>query len=357
MRRGSATGWAVAAAAVLAGALAGGAAGDATVTFAPLLTSVDVAPRQDAPDGDHGVAVQRYVGPAGDGLRISPLAPGDPPFASGSPQCALDAAANVVTCSGVVGVVAVATGDGNDRVAFLSPLGLARCAAADAWDDPGEATVRLGAGDDTLFLDEDRNCPGGRDLAALHPALTVTGGAGVDTLRGGISPDDISGGDGADVVTGGGGGDSLDGGSGPDRVLGGEGDDVLAGGADRDVLDGGDGFDAVGEYAGVAAPVVVTLGDGAANDGPVTGGVSEGDNLVDVERVQGGAGDDRLVGTAGRQELVGGAGDDRLDGGAGPDRLVGGRDFDTVGYEGATAPVSVTLAGGADDGEVRGGVS
>src|SRR3954470_5316734 len=80
------------------------------------------------------------------------------------------------------------------------------------------------------------------------------------------------------------------------------------------------------------------------------------------DQLQGGPGPDALLGGDGADTLTGDAGADRLDGGAGDDALTGGDGADAIdggaGYDRmesdwedeADSPVTVTLAGGADDG-------
>jgi len=111
--------------------------------------------------------------------------------------------------------------------------------------------------------------------------------------------------------------------------------------------DGGTGADRVTvpvtavSYAHRAAPVTVTLGDGA-NDGEagegddvgadvrqVTGGDGD-DTLSGAESLDGGPGNDRLTAAAGGSTLLGGAGDDSLVGGAAKDLLDGGGGQDVL---------------------------
>ncbi|MFN3508883.1 MAG: VCBS domain-containing protein, partial [Allorhizobium sp.] len=66
------------------------------------------------------------------------------------------------------------------------------------------------------------------------PAISVTGGAGVDTIYGTNS---------GDILNGGGGNDYLYGGAGDDFLFGGDGDDILIGGLGVDQLTGGAGKD------------------------------------------------------------------------------------------------------------------
>jgi Ca2+-binding RTX toxin-like protein len=71
-------------------------------------------------------------------------------------------------------------------------------------------------------------------------------------------------------------------------------------------------------------------------------------------KLYGGGANDRLLGGLGNDELVGGLGNDTLLAGRDPgghDLFIGGEGTDFVDYAGRTAPVSVSLASGADDGE------
>jgi glucose/arabinose dehydrogenase len=166
-------------------------------------------------------------------------------------------------------------------------------------------------------------------------ACTVLGTAGNDTLTG--TPGD-------DVICGLGGNDKLIGLGGDDLLSGGDGNDTLVGGAGDDAMQGGDGSD-FADYSARTQPVTVTVGTGA-DDG--TAGEAD-DVQVDVERVNGGSGDDnlfagparaRLIGLGGADSLHGGAADDMLDGRAGDDQLdgAGGRD---------------TLLGGDDNDDIQ----
>ncbi len=88
--------------------------------------------------------------------------------------------------------------------------------------------------------------------------------------------------------------------------------------------------------------------DDVANNGAS----GETDNVRgDVETVEGGTGDDRLVGSAGDNNLYGGAGNDFVDGGLGADRLDGGEGLNTVSYRDRTAAVVVTVSYVGGDGE------
>ena len=82
----------------------------------------------------------------------------------------------------------------------------------------------------------------------------------------------------------------LRGNSGDDTLTGGAGADTFDGGAGADAMDGNGGSDVV-SYASVSEAVIVTLNDGAANDGGVsdTSGASR-DATADIEHVTGGSG-------------------------------------------------------------------
>lgn len=117
----------------------------------------------------------------------------------------------------------------------------------------------------------------------------------------------------------------------PVTMLGGDGDDHLAGNDAVQVLDGGAGNDRI---------------EGHQGDDTLLGG--DGD-----DKVEGGAGADRVDGGAG-DDLVSGDGyegryPDVIDGGPGTDRI--DADFgDRFSPSSAQPPVTITLAGGADDG-------
>lgn len=67
-------------------------------------------------------------------------------------------------------------------------------------------------------------------------AVSITGGAGNDTLTGNAGVDTINGGAGNDTIVGGAGNDILSGGEGNDTITGGVGIDTLTGGAGADVF-------------------------------------------------------------------------------------------------------------------------
>ena len=199
----------------------------------------------------------------------------------------------------------------------------------------------------------------------------LDGGAGVDTVvyrlsdaavvvnlsdgtaAGGLAEGDVI--VDIEVIVGSAYSDTLVGDEGINRLEGQGGNDVLEGAAGADRLDGGAGTDTV-VYQLSDAAVAVDLSDGTA-----AGGHAGGDEIVDIENVQGsnyndaltgdagpnrlvgGAGEDELRGGGGNDELLGGSGNDLLEGGAGIDRLDGGAGLDTVTYSGSKEGVFINL--------------
>ena len=219
--------------------------------------------------------------------------------------------------------------------------------------------------------------------AAFTAALSINGGALVDTLTGGDGADTISGGAGNDIISGGLGADTLNGDADADTFNEG----AVTNGADT--FNGGTGTDTV-SYALRTAIVTVTIAasGGTGDDGESTETddviddveVVTGGTLADTMTCQasgctlnGGAGDDILTGAAGADTLNGDAGNDTLTGAAGADTLNGGvgddtfvegtaasggdvfnggAGTDTVDYSGRSAALTVTMDGVAvDDGE------
>lgn len=130
-------------------------------------------------------------------------------------------------------------------------------------------TSLTGLGTDQLATLEKASLAGGDsgvefDASAFtRGSVTLTGGAGNDTLIGGSKNDAITGRDGDDELSGGAGNDTILGGFGEDTLNGDAGNDLLIGGFDDDEIDGGSGRDtAVGGQGGSARG-----GDGIADDG------------------------------------------------------------------------------------------
>jgi hypothetical protein len=204
------------------------------------------------------------------------------------------------------------------------------------------------------------------DVPASMPA-EIHGGAGNDDIQdasgndasrafyGDAGNDKIQGYGGNDLIDGGDGNDEVDGGEGDDQVYGGAGDDTMYGDHYKDpgadVIDGGPGYDNISDWNIPSdltnqPRVDITL-DGVANDGRP----GEGDNVVNVEKLQmyvvgrivgsdaaediniynpGNEGPSTLIGNGGDDNLYGNDFDDTVDGGAGNDHVEGGMGNDTV---------------------------
>ena len=186
--------------------------------------------------------------------------------------------------------------------------------------------------------------------------VTFEGRGGSDTLFGSNGADDLSG-DGANDV--------LDGGAGIDTLDGGDGDDFFFARGDGDAFDGRAGIDTV-DYRHATEAVTVTLAllTGETGSGP------GGDQLRNIESVNGSmygdtlngsdeanflegfAGNDILTGHGGNDKLAGSFGDDMMTGGSGDDQFLvhdtGDRVFEAAnqGQDELFASVTFTLAAG-----------
>lgn len=211
--------------------------------------------------------------------------------------------------------------------------------------------------------------------------LSISGGAGNDTLAGGNGNDSLDGGNDTDTLTGNAGNDLLQGGAGNDVITGGTGNDTLTGGTGNDSLSGDgnddsfiliDGFgtdtiaggaqgiadviDASGMTTAATLTFSATLGSGTLTFGTDTAtfttlervllgsGADTVTGSINADYVDGGAGNDSLSGGGGSDTLLGGSGNDTLVGGAGSDSLSGG-DGDDLFVMG-NADSSDTVAGG-----------
>lgn len=259
--------------------------------------------------------------------------------------------------------------------------------------DGGDNTLRGGAGDDTLTggagndalygddgddtFDEGAAASGADvivcgagvdfvDYSARSNPLTITMALGADDGEAGEADDvqrdceDLTAGAGDDTITGNAANNRLDGGAGDDRLDGGAGHDVFLQGASADGDDritGGLGFDLV-DYSSRSADLTVDMGDGLAGDGDIAAGESD-DIGADVEWLDAGAGDDRIVGNdldnrlnagAGDDTVSGGAGNDEIFGDAGDDVLTGDAGDDTI--DGGAGGVGQSIDCGPGDGDV-----
>jgi Ca2+-binding RTX toxin-like protein len=198
----------------------------------------------------------------------------------------------------------------------------------------GVDSLRGGNGDDRLY--------GGGDMDDLR------GGRGGDRMYGEQDDDRLYGEDGADRLYGGYDDDMLDGGTGDDMLYGEQGDDRLFGRDGDDTLDGGTGADTMSGGAGDDVYIVDDRGD-VVEDG---GGGEDEDTVVVTDTfafvlsptvenatleddsgragLTGNALDNVLTGNDAANALAGGAGRDTLDGGEWADTLTGGAGGDNL---------------------------
>ncbi len=215
---------------------------------------------------DGGTGVDRLLG--GDG---------DDRLFGASDNDVLDGGEGSDHLDGGEGADAFAGGAGFDRVSYESRSEPLNVSVDDASNDGA-----VGEGDNV-----------GTDVEA------VDGGSGPDVLV--AAPSGTS-------LAGGAGDDTLVGQDGADDLHGGPGNDALRGGRGADALSGDDGVDTV-SYSERTAPVRATLG----REGSLWGEAGEGDSIIGVESVIGGAGADILATELGTPAtLDGGPGDDRL---------------------------------------------
>lgn len=231
----------------------------------------------------------------------------------GEPIATLDAATGFLTINGT---------DAADVISLNRVGNVYRVSVNDRTADfdvakVGLAEIFAGAGDDVITLGDDAIAS---RIFAGAGNDTLRGGLGNDELYGEDGEDMLDGHGGNDLINGGDGDDYLMGGTGVDydpavlaagyfdrdTLLGGAGNDTLSGGLDENILDGGAGNDLLN---GSGSRDTLFGGDG--ND-TLRGGGND-------DRLTGGDGDDVLRGFAGDDRFAGGAGLDRLFGGDGTD--------------------------------------
>lgn len=252
----------------------------------------------------------------------------------------------------------LSTGPGDDTISATGggELGAALTAALTLYAGAGNDTIQGGAGDDQLHGDDGddvfttaSNKDGadgyeggaGRDSLSYEKrtfslSVTVDGQANDGEPDEKDSVDDsievLIAGQGEDVIVAGPNANTLTGGPGNDKLSGGEGDDTFLETTSvqgSDIMNGGPGDDTV-DYSGRRVDLTVTLCaptasacteacDCTADDGAA----NEKDNLVLVENVIAGDGNDKLTGSSASNTFFGNAGDDELRGEGGNDTLYG----------------------------------
>jgi Ca2+-binding RTX toxin-like protein len=246
---------------------------------------------------------------------------------------------------------------------------ITRADAATLIGNHGDNVIGAGKGDNTLSGGE-----GGFDTVSYMNGITgttgvtvslallgtaqATGGSGSDTLYNfaGLTGTQFS-----DTLTGSTANNTLEGGGGNDNLSGGQGNDYFipdptgtdtTNGAD-DTIDGGDGIDRL-SYLFRTGALTIDLGLTSAQN---TGGAGT-DLILNIENLNGGAGNDHFTGTdaadnsfegnGGHDTLIGGGGNDTLNGGAGNDSMVGGSGNDTYFVDSLTDAVVEASNGGSD---------
>ncbi|MGK2956272.1 MAG: calcium-binding protein, partial [Solirubrobacterales bacterium] len=180
---------------------------------------------------------------------------------------------------------------------------------------------------------------------------------GNDVVTGTDAADDIRADVGDDTVVSGLGNDYIDEGPGADTMIAGPGNDRFAyeqpaNGAD--VLDGGPGISDSVDARARTSDLSISI-NGIADDGDA----AEGDNLIGIERIDTGSGNDTITCGPGPDLILANDGNDVLSGGAGPDFLGGGDGNDTAnGSDGgdniAGGNGGDTMDGGGADDEFSG---
>jgi Ca2+-binding RTX toxin-like protein len=161
------------------------------------------------------------------------------------------------------------------------------------------------------------------------------GSSAVDTLD---SIENLIGGQSYDFLVGSFYANRIEGGAGNDVIYSINGDDTLMGGQGADWLYGGDNTDTA-DYSSSTASVVSELWrNSTSNDGFGTV-----DTLDSIENLIGGSANDTLVGDFYANRIDAGAGDDKLYGLSGADTLNGGLGIDTADYSASTATVVADL--------------
>jgi len=177
---------------------------------------------------------------------------------------------------------------------------------------------------------------------------------------------DILTGDGQDnKIEGLAGNDTIEGLDGDDNLLGGAGNDnfILRADDGEDTIDGGEGSGDTLDYSNLTSTQNLEIEIDTSTSKVATvreGATTYTDDVVNIENITGGAGDDTITGDAFENTLIGNAGDDILDGdfeddklygGAGDDQLLGGLGDDELYGEAGDD----LLSGGAGDDIIVGG--
>jgi len=267
-----------------------------------------------------------------------------------------------------VKLIVINGGNSNDQIKFVGIVASGQLDGG-AGDDiivsgNGFDFLSGGAGNDTLDGGSGKNTAVYSDAPTGVIVNLVTGIAndGFGTTDKLINIYNVEGSSFNDVLIAHSSGSVLDAGAGDDQLNGNTGNDVMLGGAGADFMDGKTGVDTT-TYIGSDAPVYVNLSsedvflispvDGLpvgliANGG--IGGEAEGDQIFNVENVQGSVYDDVLVGGNTSINVDGFLGNDLIVAAPNGQVLDGGMGEDWVSYSRSNAAVNVNLATGSGSG-------
>jgi len=239
-------------------------------------------------------------------------------ISGGNGNDTLDGGAGTDTLNGGTGVDTLLNGEVNDQGLTLSGfrfegsvlvfVGTGADEQVSIWQDGENLIIWLDGNTEAIRAADVSGIAmdgfGGNDLLKLHKNLAIPA-----TLQGGEGDDKLIGGAGDDRLWDDFGNDHMTGGAGNDTLNGGRGADTMIGGAGKDTAD----------YSQHNVNLVIGL-DAFADDGEA------GENdlcYLDIERVLGGRGNDRIGGSASNNELYGNDGNDTISGGGGADALFG----------------------------------
>ncbi|MBN8779576.1 Ig-like domain-containing protein [Thiobacillus sp.] len=178
-------------------------------------------------------------------------------------------------------------------------------------------------------------------------------------IEGGAGDSQITGSQGNDVILGGAASDRLNGGLGNDlfMVAGDSGSDTVSGGDGFDEIRGSTGDDII-RFATFTGTNTVERIDGGAGYNRIVSGAFfanmdfSNTELVNIARIEGGAGDSQITGSQGNDVILGGAGGDKFTGGLGNDTYLLGR-----GSGGDTIIENDSTAGNTDVAQFLSGVT
>ncbi len=209
--------------------------------------------------------------------------------------------------------------DGNDIL-----VGNAGDDSLDGGNDIDTASYRRDIDNVFVSLEENIAIDGFGGIDALNSIENVIGSNFDDSIIGDEVDNIIHAGDGDDLVEARDGEDIIFGETGIDSLYGEDGDDFLVGGEDGDILDGGNDIDTASYFTSAERVAVsLELGKGWAGD-------AKGDQLSNIENLEGSEFEDLLIGDDGENIISGLAGNDLIKAKAGDDWLDGGEDDDRL---------------------------